>query len=480
MRYSFLIVDYESSNFSISQAVYDPNTPSHIVAISSASTTGTSSTNPTSSGSSIVKTTGNAPATSHGIGTGAIAGIAIAIVLVASLIGAFFVRKNVKKHKAASKLRKRAELEGDRPDYTQDLSVDYLNKEDFSSSDGPEAKNRNTFIEVKEVPMTPPLASEMETEIHGFFGVECEKRPTSPPHQELPGSPVNRSEMSSPELFPRHELPSPDSDMQRLRSELSTPEPMYLNSELPTPDPSHELASPGMSPTSVVSPRFEDNRRSGLNSPEPRLPIQRPQSHQFDSSESEAGLTFDGVPRPSFHRRYHSDDSDQPSIPSAARPPAIRRETSDSEGDFIPIQRRRVETPESDRISPIPRPTLIHIDSSASEAEGGSSLPTMSSRPRASPTHVESSSGEESPGVSRSTATYRHVVGLASNFYSSSVSRPAMRRSMGGPSATPQRPASNRYDESDSDAWQTRLDSPSTEAPSDVSRFNSVNKGGGS
>ncbi|KAK4691133.1 hypothetical protein P7C71_g5803, partial [Lecanoromycetidae sp. Uapishka_2] len=464
-------IDYDNSNFSISQAVYDPSTPSHIVAISSSTTTGTTSSNPTASGAPIVKTTNN---NAHGIGTGAIAGIAIAIVLIASLIGAFFIRKHIQKHK---RIPKAHELEADKPEDTQEMSIEYATKKDFSSSDGPEAKNRNTLVEVKEIPVTPaaPL-SEMDAEMHGFFGDDVEKRPI---HQELPGSPVNRSEMSSPEPLPRHELPSPDPDMQRLRSELSTPEPMYLNSELPTPDPSHELPSPGISSTtSSLSPGLVDSRRSGLNSPEPRLPIQRPQSHQFDSSESEAGLTFDR--RVNFHRRYHSDDSDFPTLQSIARPSIIRHETSDSESDFIHVNNRHAETSDPDLISPISRPTLTHVDSSASESEGVSSLPTITSRPRVSPTHLDSSSGEESPAVARPPAPFRHVVGLASNFYSSSVSRPAMRRSVGGPSATPQRPASNRYDESDSDAWQTRLDSPSTEAPSDVSRFNSVNRGTGS
>jgi len=266
--HSFLIVNYEHSNFSISQAVYDPSTPSHIVAIPSTSTTGTASANPTSSGSPILKTTGSGPhgSGSHSIGTGAIAGIAIAIVLIASLIGAFFITKRIRKQRSL-----RAELEGDEPKDTQEMSIEYALKQDISKdSNGLEAKNRNTTIEVKEVPLTPPL-SEMGAEIHGFFGADCGKQPLGPLHHEMPGSPVNRSELSSPEPWSRIELPSPDPEA--LRSELSTPEPMYINSELPTPDPSHELPSPGMSEAfGPVSPRT-DNRRSALNSPMPRLPL---------------------------------------------------------------------------------------------------------------------------------------------------------------------------------------------------------------
>ena len=484
----YLIVDYDQSNFSISQAVFDPSTPSHIVAVlpTTASTAGP--TNPSSSSSPIIKTTGNS---SHGIGTGAIAGIAIAIILIASLIGAWFLTKRIRKPQNAKKARKLAEeTEGDERKDAQEMSRDYLTKKDILSAGGPEAKPRAPIIEVKQVslPMTPPSApmSEMEAEMHGYFGDDCEKRQV--PH-EMPGSPVIRSELSSPELGAMSELPSPDPEA--LRSELSTPEPMYANSELPTPDPSHELSSPGLSPVSTPAPpRLVDNRQSAHSS-QLQLPNQRPMSDRYDSSESEAGLTRDGMPRTAFYRRYNSDDSELPSLRSFSRPTAQRMDSEDSDSvlEFIHSNERHVETSASEaeiisaaRQAVVARPIMINLDSSASESKGAvSSLPTIPSRTRAvQPTQSDSSEGEESSISSRPSATSRHVVGLPQNFYSSSVSRPAMRRSVARSppqSVAPHQTTSNRFDDSDSDAWQTRLDSPSTEAASDMSRFNSVNHG---
>ena len=452
-----MIVDYEHSNFSISQAAFDPKTPSHIVAISPSTTGGTAS-NPGGTGSPIVKTTGNS---SHSIGTGAIAGIAIAIVLIGALVGAFFLRRHLKARKIH---KKRAELEGDGPaDEAAPLpEMDIVVKKDIPDADGLEAKNRPTTIEVKEVPMTPPL-SEMDANITGFFAPNGEKRPH--PTMELPGSPV------SPEPWSRPELPSPDPEA--LRSELSTPEPLYHDTELPTPEPRVELPSPGISAAS--SPGLDPQRRSALNSPLPRLPMQRPKTERLDSSESEAGFTRDGMRRPNFHRRINSDDSDVPSLQSVSRPiMSSRLDSSDSETGLVYHAQKIDNISTSDIVSPVStsnRPRLPHQESSASESE---SLPTLSTitRPRISPTYLDSSSGEESPGL-RQPTTFRHVVGLDSNFYSSTASRPAMPRG----AAPQQSPQSGRIPESDSEEWETRLESPSTEAPSDVSRFNSVNLG---
>jgi len=442
---SFLIVNYEHSNFSISQATFDPNAPSHIVSLvsnASTATTGGTYAKPTSSNGTIITTT--AGSGSQGIGTGAIAGIAIAIVLIASLCGAFFVFRSLRRRRNDKKAASE-ELEGE-PKFIPD--IDQAFKQGFSQD--PETAKKpvaTAFITAVDSPMTPPL---FEAD-GGYFSAMNEKGQYSHNIMELPGSPgspPNRSEIGSPEP-PELESPEPEA----FRSELSTPEPR-LAWELPSPDPSHEMpASPAISSvSSSQTPPLIDNRRSALDSPR-RLPIQRPTSDRFDSSESEAGWTRDGMPPRPFYRRYDSSESLQ------SRPRHSRMNRSDSDS-FI-YSNRIDESTDSEAIissvaevvmSPVlPCPGLVNLNSSR-------------------PVNTRTDSSSESEGPTPARATFRHVVGLTRPFHSSSSSRPAMRRSIDPVT----RSFSHRSDSSDSDTWQTRLDSASTENPTDVSRFPSV------
>ena len=458
--FSFLIVDYEQSNFSISQAAFDPSAPSHIVSLASNSTTGGSGPNSPAGNGTVVKT----PQTSgsHGIGTGAIAGIAIAIVLIAAICSGFFIFRCLQRRKR-DKLNNHSIIEVEAPkvlpeddedskhNYSQDLEV----KKPIAAT---------VTVNEAQGPMTPP--SEVDG---GYFFTGGEKQQIQSSTFELPGSPgspPNRSELSTPEPW-QGELGDPDV----IRSELSTPDPCYNHPELPSPNSSHELGSPSMSSVSSAqpSPPLYGDRRSALHSPA-QLAFQRPLSERMDSSESEAGLTRDGMPRHSFHRRYQSNDSLNPSIQS--RPHSSRVDSSDSEGW---IHSNRVdESSESEPIvSPVNnRRNLTHLDSSDSEA--AISAPSDGSHiPRPRPAAVRADSSSESEAPSPKPGPNRQIRGLATPFHSSSSYRPAIRRSLA------HRPFSFRSDSSDSDAWQTRLDSASTENPSDVSRFPSLRQSRG-
>lgn len=440
----FLIVDYEHSNFSISQATFDTSVPSHIVAISHPSTTGTSIANPTSTSAGVVKTTGNS---SHGIGTGAIAGIAIAIVLIAALCGSFFIYRNLRRKRQP---QNPAAAPVDEPKALSDVDSDH--KHNFS--DEPEVKKPTTAtVSVAEVPipMTPPLS---EADNNEFFGSSAEKPRPQSRIMELPADPVDRSEMPSP-------------DPEELRSELSTPEPKWNYPEAPSPDPSHELPSPSLSAAEFCHPSSDierrrspslENSRSALTSPEPRL--QRPETIRGDSSESEAGWSRDGMPVGPFHRRYHSDDSDTPSV--STRPRHSRMGSSDS--DVITHPSRIDESSaESESPSSYTRPTIPHAESS--DLESPMSIPSISSsvsRPR----NGRMDSGSDSDSAI-STATPHP--GGAPTFYPSSSARPGMRR------LSVVRPATSRKGRSDSDTWETRLESASdTNSSAAGSRFGSI------
>ena len=312
--------------------------------------------------------------------------------------------------------------------------------------------------------MTPPLS---EADGNEFFGTFGEKRRPRSGIMELPAEPVDRSEMPSP---------SPE----ELRSELSTPEPKWYYPELPSPDPSQELASPGSSsvdsghpsPYLERSPSLE-NRRSALTSPEPRLPMQRPDSIRIDSSESEAGWTRDGMPTGPFHRRYQSDDSDTPSV--STRPRHSRMDSSDSD-IFIHSNRIDESSAESESPTSSAQPTMPRADSSESESPV-SSPSISSSAPQQRNVRMDSSS--ESENGSASTTSRRGGVSStfhsssstrpATTFHSSSSSRPGIRR------LSAVRPMTQRMNTGDSDTWETRLESASESASSTAgSRYGSI------
>lgn len=314
--------------------------------------------------------------------------------------------------------------------------------------------------------MTPPLS---EADGNEFFGPFGEKRRPQSRIMELPAEPVDRSEMPSP---------SPE----ELRSELSTPEPKWYYPELPSPDPSQELASPGSSSVGSghPSPDLEqrrspslENRRSALTSPEPRLPMKRPDSIRMDSSESEAGWTRDGMPTGPFHRRYHSDDSDTPSV--STRPRHSRMDSSDS-NVFIHSNRIDESSAESESPTSFTRPTMPHADSSGSESPI-SSTSISSSAPQQRNVRMDPSSESEngiSPAAPRrggvsSTFHSSSSTRPATTFHSSSSSRPGIRR------LSAVRPMTQRMGTGDSDTWETRLESASESASSTAgSRYGSI------
>ena len=324
-------------------------------------------------------------------------------------------------------------------------------------------KNTAATVTVAEVPMTPPLS---EADGGEFFGSSGDKPRPQSRIMELPAEPVDRSEMPSP---------SPE----ELRSELSTPEPKWNYPELPSPDPSQELPSPGLSSTEFGHPSPDperrrsaslENRRSALTSPEPRLPLQRPDSLRADSSESEPEWSRYGGPVGPFHRRWQSDDSDLPSISS--RPRNSRMGSSDSD---ILIHPERIDesSAESESPSSYTRPAMPHVESSDFESPMSTpSLSSSTSRPRN--TRMDSSSESES---AISAATPRRG-GVTSTFHSSSSTRPAATFH----SSSSARPSIRRLSHvrptalrRDSDTWETRLESASdTNSSVAGSRFGSI------
>ncbi|KAL9098078.1 MAG: hypothetical protein Q9163_006192 [Psora crenata] len=387
LQEAYMMVNYENSSFSVSQSKFDAATPSHILPIT-ANDTGSSGSNPTSS--AVVKTTGN---DSHGIGTGAIAGLAIAIALVGIIaaITAFWCMRRRRRAKRSS------QLSGGTTPGEDPAKVDDSKERD--SSDDPGPKKVTVGVHATNTPITPP-PSEMPGQ--DFFSAGTPMKPT-----ELEGEHLSRSELSTPDPSTRPELAS--SDTLPLRSELSTPEPLWSNPELPTPDPSHELPSPSVSvPTqSHPSPNL-DASRSALNSPVPLVFPGRPLSMRMDSSESESGFTYDNMRQ--FHRRFHTDAS---GLPTTKKQSQTLRTDADVSAESLVLGRSDSSSSHAETVSPtvsspgsaLPpaaafKPVLQHSARPPPQRLGSADSETLETR-------LEMSTDDVSPPVSRFGTTSR-------------------------------------------------------------------------
>lgn len=312
LQEAFIIVDYDNDRFSISQAQYAQGQPSRIVVTSAEDSENGTTTDSTPESPVLTKTSSQK---SGGIGTGAIAGIAAAIIIVALLAGAYCLWrfKFKKSSKSKDNTKGKAELgDNDEPK----AIVEAYNKRRSSEESSHDSKNAAKH-NVNEVQYTTPTA-----ELEGaYFGGGPSNKSMSMEHRaELPSSEPFRPELES-------------SNLGLIRSELSTPEPP---SELSTSDPSlvPELASGG--------------RGHGLASrgPTHELPSSdRPQFYRNNSIDSDTITPHDSasVRRP-FHGRKGSDDTmDAPTSPTRQRP-------------HLPLSSRRNNT----------RPTQFRLNSSSS------------------------------------------------------------------------------------------------------------------
>ncbi|KAL8803236.1 MAG: hypothetical protein Q9200_006294 [Gallowayella weberi] len=289
LQEAFIIVDYDHSKFSVSQAQYTQGTPSHIVVTSAEGSTNTTTTDSTSGTPPLTKTSSGK---AGGIGTGAIAGIAAAIVILVLLGISYclwkFRFKKPWQDKKSKNLEAEAELEGD----SERKGV----HEVFSKRRLSEASVRETEkgakIDTKEVPRTPPAELEGGGPSGGL------------PNRTMSMENNGRAELPSPDPFRPHELESPG--LVAMRSELSTPEPpselstsdRNLVAEFPSPDMAHELST--------------SNRDSRI----------RPSSYRNNSLDSDIISPQDSASiRPGLQDRKGSQDTiPTPSSPTPQRP----------------------------------------------------------------------------------------------------------------------------------------------------------------
>ena len=329
----YLIVDYENKNFSISQTTFT-NVPAHIVAIQpSNGTADTTSSTGSNGGSTITKTTGHS---SHGFPVGAIAGIVVAVILIAFVSGFFTARSHKKKHHPRSKSM---------TDNAEELPADPRYPHGKAEADGAHFsehipdKKPQFVVDEHSVPASPGI--EMQASIRYM---------AQPP--ELPGSPPfhpARSEAPSPEPFagwtemPSHERPAYELGATR----------EGITSEMPSP----ELRSTGSTPIRNGSP--SPDLPSAVSSPgfpwsHPGLGPRRPGQDRVSTISSTDHNS---------HLRKHSDDSESsitlPRNPSQrADSFETRLEGGATSSTALVGRRPSARSGQSSRLSGIPNPQL--------------------------------------------------------------------------------------------------------------------------
>ena len=300
---SFLTVDYERNNFSISQCVFPADRPSHIVAIPSINSTktttgtgsgtgtdtGTTSSSPPSSSSTTITIT-HQP--SHSLPTSAIAGIAIAMVALAILLAsiAYFliIRKRKRKQKA---MPKEIELAADCP--VQSIPGKHTNPDSDDGYDNPKIIISEKFDELDGRPIGSPRSdSDTATivEMSADHPVRSELSSPEPGHWQmgrsglvLPEAEATRSATSSPGPQPwdtsRYEMPSPQFSSRASRT-ISVPSPelgIHRASQTLSPeitsrtDLLSETLLPMHTPSYDFPSPYMDSLGSALVSPAPAL-----------------------------------------------------------------------------------------------------------------------------------------------------------------------------------------------------------------
>ena len=317
--------------------------------VTESSTSSTPSSSPTStSGPAVVNTSSH----HSGVSVGAIAGIIVAVVLIALAIGGYFVWKRQKRRKQGHHANDAKELAADAP-----LPKGRHEVEGTPAADGLYEKRA---VETTDYPVhtgmeSPPL--EMGDDRVTFEG-----------YYEPDKSHGDAMELAT-ELSPRSELVSPEPPSGR-----ASPTLLQNRSELSTPDPQcAEMASPFYSANSQSSPPIDFH--SALSSPrslQGRPSLRRSVHERLPSATSdESGFT--ALPLQNV-QRIGSQNSGFSKDGTALRPAHIRKDSDDSgfTQDTIPAQglsQRRKDSAESgftNNTIPARRPNHGRVDSNDS------------------------------------------------------------------------------------------------------------------
>lgn len=321
-----------------------------------------------------------APNHHSGFPVGAIAGIVVAVALIALAIGGWFLKKNLYKRKLK---REAMELGADAP-----LPRD---RHEVEGDPAAEVSDEKRGFETNEYPHTgmesPPLEmGDDRVTFEGFYGPSKNQHGAA---TELATEPIPRSELSSPE--PNSGRASPN--LLQARSELSTPDPQCAEMASPFYSTHSHPSPPAEFPSALSSPRSLQARPSLRRSVHGRLHSTTSDESGFitlplqgiqRSGSQNSGFSKDGTPLRPAHIRKDSDASSgftNDTIPAPNhRPSHPRRKDSAESGftaDTIPARpsHNRVDSNDSSTVSdallsPSPFLTPHHYDQPPTPAAG--------------------------------------------------------------------------------------------------------------
>lgn len=344
----------------MSQTRFD-NAPAHIIASQPSNGTAAPISAGNSGGSTFTQTTNNS---SHGFPVGAIAGIVVAVILIAFVSGFFTAKHYRRTHKRKnSMIHNLEELPAD-PRYPHDKA-----EADGSSSLDDIPDKKLPYVTTYSVPGSP--------------GFELGGSTSYMPPMELPGSPPPGSPLP-------HSPPS--------RSEAPSPDPHFGLAEMPSLEPSaHELwatsegmtsemPSPELRSTTLSTSTLPPDPHSALSSPSP---ISRRPSIGVRQSATDRFSTSSSNSRP-MHGRQDSNDSVSAYTP--VHPSHLRQDSNDGDS-LITLDRTVSQRSDSNPfISPVVQRPPYHrmssygetVDTFQTRLEGSSSsTPLVGRRPSA-------------------------------------------------------------------------------------------------
>ena len=279
LQEAYIIADHERGNFSVSQAAFDEKAPSIVTVSPPSGQVTPSSTTPEnpSHPSDVSVLHPSSKSSSHAFPVGAIAGIAIAVVIITLICGTLAICYNLKKRRRrasndTSELaahpthpKDKEELEDTARSVPQKAAVTLgLGKRHDGGG-----KSSGASVTIKEI----DDEDDMDEKVAG--------NDTKALIEHSDTAACQRAELPSPEPWLRPELESPDPTL--MRSELSTPESGFRAEPSPLPSP-HSITD------------------SALASPSWSLPIQTTGGPSTPGSSS--------VPRPQLvHGRQDSQES---------------------------------------------------------------------------------------------------------------------------------------------------------------------------
>ena len=292
-----------------------------------------------------------------GFPVGAIAGIIVAVIIIALAVGGFFLRKKIRGYFQRRKQDKKDRKEkGDRKELAADPPHP-RGLQEFDAVDAETGREKMGAVEAT-YPLgmeSPPL--EMGGSPIAYEGYYHPKGDHGDRKELASAEPLPRSELSSPEPISRQQSPNL---IPTQRSELSTPD--LQRAEMASPfdsvrssphyDPSSALSSPRWPRPPLGSRRSGLDRvstttssdESGLNT----LPIQR-------NGSQHSAFSKDGTPLRPAHIRRDSDESGFTQETLTGRTPRPRSLRQDSiESGFTndtltrrPSQHQRINSDDS-------------------------------------------------------------------------------------------------------------------------------------